>query len=476
MDKSQPPGEQASPARPDAFILAGSFLVVCRAPQYLQELTRRGLKVLVITPAAWREEALRALKEPDHPAHAVDEFAFIDGSVGQEGSYVPGAVAAARGWRETYRIVGAYAVGETQVEPTGLLADALGVPSPGLRASRACRSKYLQRWYLPEFSPASLIVTGGERAAVDADAVPYPAVVKPSGRHSSSGVETVEGPEALRALLETYPEQETVLIEEKIIGQEFSVESLVQNGEIVFASATRKDTTDSHAQTFVELAHTVPNDRPEADPALLDANRRMLAGLGFENGITHSEWRLDAVGRVHLMEVAARTPGDGLCVLYELATGRPLEPEIMRIALGEPASYPKPARVARQVYLEHVPGVLEDVTVLGHDLEPAWVGEGGLWPRIEPGAPGDPATLRAVLVHQDRGARLGPLRSSEDRVASFLIDAPTVAELDALEARVREAVTVHVRPEEQGGADAAGAHGTPVPRHPAEAAAAADRR
>jgi biotin carboxylase len=441
MDTLQP-----AEARPDAFVLTGSFLVVCRAPLYLSELARRGLKVLLVTPSAWREEALEAMRDPDHPASAIDDIAFVDGDVAVENSYLPGVVSAARRWRETHNVVGAYAVGETQVEPTGILADALGLPTPGLRATRACRSKYLQRWYLPEFSPLSLTVPGGERDAVDTAAVRYPAVVKPAGRHSSSGVETVDTPEELRARLGAYPPHETVLVEEKVTGQEYSVESLVQGGRVLFASATRKDTTDSHARTFVELSHTVPSDRPEHDATLLDANARMLEGLAFRDGIAHAEWRVDADGRPVLMEVAARTPGDGLCVLYELATGAPLEPEIMRIALGEPASYPAPTRVARQVYLEHRPGVLQDVTVDGFDVTPAWVGEGGLWPRIAPGAPDDAPTLRAVLVHKDRGAVLGELRSSEDRAVSFFIDAPTVAELDALEARVREALTVTVTP------------------------------
>ncbi|MFE9255786.1 ATP-grasp domain-containing protein [Streptomyces sp. NPDC006879] len=433
---------QPAEVRPDAFVLTGSFLVVCRAPLYLAELARRGLKILLITPSAWREEALAAAQDPEHPAHAIDEFAFVDGDVGRENSYVPGVISAARRWRERYRLVGAYAVGETQVEPTGLLADALGVPTPGLRATRACRSKYLQRWYLPEFSPASLIVSGEDRAGLDPQAVRYPAVVKPAGRHSSSGVETVDGPDALLAQLATYPEHETVLVEEKIAGQEYSVESLVQGGRIIFASATRKDTTDSHARTFVELSHTVPSDRPGDEAALLEANARLLAGLDFRDGIAHAEWRIDAEGRPFLMEVAARTPGDGLCVLYELATGAPLEPQIVKIALGEPAAYPAPVRVARQVYLEHAPGVLRDVTVEGFDTVPAWVGDGGLWPRIEPGAATEGPALRAVFVHKDRGAVLGELRSSEDRAVSFFIDAPTVAELDALEERVREAITV----------------------------------
>ncbi|WP_405456593.1 ATP-grasp domain-containing protein [Streptomyces sp. NBC_00101] len=436
--------------RPEAFVLAGSFLVVCRSPAYLAELSSRGLKVLLVTPAGSREEALAQAADPDHPASAITEFAFVDGDPGRDNSYLPGAVSAARGWREKYRLVGACAVGETQVEPTGLLADALGVPTPGLRATRVCRSKYLQRWYLPEFSPGVRIVAPEERDRLDASAVRYPAVLKPTGRHSSSGVETVEDADRLTALLAYYPAHETLLIEDRISGQEYSVESLVQGGTAVFAGVTRKDTTDSHTTGFVELSHTVPGDRPAHEQVLLDANARMLAALDFRDGVAHAEWRIDADGRPVLMEVAARTPGDGLCVLYELATGASLEREIIRIALGEPAHYPAPRRTARQVYLEHTPGVLRDVTVDGFDVAPAWVGERGLWPRVEPGAAGEPPTLRAVLVHQDRGAELGELRSSEDRAVSFLIDADDPEALDALEAEVRAAVTVHTGPDPDG--------------------------
>ncbi|GAA3723435.1 ATP-grasp domain-containing protein [Salinactinospora qingdaonensis] len=437
----------APSSRPDAFILSGSFLAVARAPLYLEELTRRGLRVLLITPSRWRDAALTAMHDTEHPAAAVHEVAFVEGEAGRESSYVADAVAAARRWRERYRIVGACAVGETQVEPTGLLADGLGLPSPGLRATRACRSKYLQRWYLPEFSPAALVIPPGERERVDLTHAGLPAVIKPSGGHSSSGVQTVNDADELRARLAEYPDHETVLVEERVRGQEFSVESLVQGGEVVFASVTRKETTDTGtATTFVELSHTVPNDHTALDATLLDANRRMLRALAFEDGVSHAEWRIDPEGRPVLMEVAARPPGDGICELFRLATGRSLEPEIIRVALGEPVAAPRFSRQARQIYLEHQPGLLRDVTVDWEGVQPQWVGSGDLWPRIGPAAPEDPASLRAVLVHREHGTELGALRSSDDRVASVFIDAPTVAQVDALERRVREAVAVHTDP------------------------------
>jgi hypothetical protein len=146
------------------------------------------------------------------------------------------------------------------------------------------------------------------------------------------------------------------------------------------------------------------------------------------------------------MEVAARTPGDGIMVLYRLATGRPMEPEILRIALGEAADYPAARRYARQVYVGHRPGTLVDVKVDWPGVEPRWVNDGNPWPDI-PALPADhPPALRAVLVYEARGAELGPIRSSDDRAVTFFIDAPTLAELDEIEERVRRAVTIHTTP------------------------------
>ncbi|MBT2402874.1 MULTISPECIES: acetyl-CoA carboxylase biotin carboxylase subunit family protein [unclassified Streptomyces] len=431
---------------PEAFILTGAFWVVCRNPRYLEELSARGLKILLITPESYREAAQSARKDPDHPASLIDEIAYVDGSLDQEGSFTPGFVAQARGWRGKYTVRGAYAVGETLVEQTGLLCDALGLRGPGLRATRVCRSKYLQRWYLEEFSPATLVVPPGGREDADLAVLAYPVVAKPATRHSSSGVVAVEDEAALRELLLGYPDHETLLIEQKVTGQEYSVESLVQHGEPVFTSVTRKETTESGAQTFVELAHSVPNASTEANGALLAANRRMLDALGFRDGIAHAEWRIGADGRPYLMEVAARTPGDGLLALYHLATGAPMEPEIVRIALGETASYPAPRRYTRQVYLEHEAGPLGDVTLDWPGVAPVWVGDGGMWPQTLPGAAEDPGALRALLVLKEAGAPLQPLTSSDDRAVTFLIDAPTPAELNALEQRVRAAVTLTTDP------------------------------
>jgi hypothetical protein len=449
MSERQQAGAERRPdgtARPRAFILTGLLSVVCRDPIYIDDLRRRDLKVLVITPACARRYAEAHRDDPSHPASAIDEVAFVDGSVESEGSFLPGVIEHAERWRKRYDVAGIYAVGETLVEPTGLVADYFDLPFPGLRAARACRSKYLQRWYLPDLSPASVLIPPGARGSVDDGPIRFPAVVKPATRHSSLGVQTVHDRAELAAQLHDYPAQETILVEQKITGQEYSVESLIQDGKALYASVTRKETTDVDSQYFVEMAHTVPAARGEEWDAVQRANDAMLDRLGVENGITHAEWRIDERGDARLIEVAARTPGDGIMVLYRLATGRPMEPEILKIALGEPADYPAARRYARQVYVGHQPGILDDVTVDWPGVEARWVNDGNPWPDIPALDADDPPALRAVLVYEARGTKLGPIRSSDNRAVTFVIDAPTIAELDEIEKRVRRAVTIHTSP------------------------------
>ena len=434
----------AGQARARAFILLGGFRVIMRNWLYLTELAARDLRVLVVTSEGWRGTAEQAMASGEWPASLIAETSFVEGEVGLEGAFTAGVIARVLSWRARYEIAGVFAVGEMFVEQTGIAADLLGLPSPGLRASRACRSKYLQRAYLPEWSPVVTIIPAEERYLTDLSGVRFPSVLKPAGRRASSGVRVVSDEADLQSALATYPAGETLLVEDYVAGPEYSVELLVKDGQIRFESLTRKSTTEGDGPFFVELSHTVPAPEDPANATLLAAGRAVTERLGFADGIAHAEFRLAADGRAVLMEIAARTPGDGLMPLYHLAAGRPLEPEVIRITLGEDVSYPPPARYSRQVYLPARTGTLRDVRVgfpeFADQQRPAWSAEGEAWPEIKPGNPDDPPSLRAVLVLKKRGDPVGPFTESDDRVVTYLIDARSMAELDELDAAVRGSI------------------------------------
>ena len=428
----------------EAFILIGGTGVLCRTPRYATELRSRGLDVLFVTPELWRPLVETSVQRPGHILRELAEITFVSGEMSVEGAFTADVIARAMAWRRTYDIRGVLPIGEILVEPAGLLADALGLPSPGLRATRVCRSKYLQRWYLPEISPAALLLPPGGRQLAGSWAGGFPAVLKPTGRFASSGVRAVDSPEALGTALAGYPPHESLLVEHRVSGQEYSVETLVQHGTVVFSSVTRKETTESGADTFVEMSHTQPEVGTPAERTLQDLQRRMLRQLDWRDGIVHAEWRVDGTGRGWLMEVAARPPGDAILPLYELATGRSLVPAMIDIALGEPATHPAPRRHARQVYLPQHPSVLRGVRHDWPDVACHWLTGGDPWPELAAGAPDDPPALRAVLVTKPVGATLAAPAHSDDRAVSILVDAPAPELLDRIETEAVRALTIEI--------------------------------
>ncbi len=346
------------------------------------------------------------------------------------------------------------------VTAAGILADRLEVPAVGLRASRASQDKALQRFLLEDESPRYVALTGGARGQWRRWRE-FPAVLKPVDRSGSSGVLRIGDRHELAAGLTTFPPEETVLIEELVAGTEFSVESLVQGGRVIFSGLTEKRLSNDPARPFVEAAHTVvgpddPTDRTE----LLDTNARVLRRLDVRDGMIHAEYRVRS-GRAYLIEINARPGGGSIPAAYGFATGSSLEDALIAICVGIETEYPTPKRWARQVYAPHPPGELIDVELDWPDVTPNWLAEqSSMVPTpkaIGPIHAEDPPTLRTVTVSVARRTRLGTLHSNDDRAVSYVIDAATRSELDELEKHVDWALRIVTRP------DAADGPNEPVP-------------
>jgi hypothetical protein len=427
----------------DAVVVLGA-LFGARYPNLVPAATARGLVVLGIdvpTPGKQRSEAARR-QYPEHPLAGIHELAWL---AGDEHERIVEQVLA---WRNGgYRIRGVLALGEDFVTAGGLVADLLDLASPGLRAARVCRDKLLQRRYLARWSPRSWLLAGPDRDARAAAWQDFPAVLKPTGREASSGVRRVDDPDQLRAALPDYVADEPLLLEQLVAGHEISVETLVQGGRVIYAEPTGKRTNERGGVYFVEMGHSVPDPALDAASraAALATNAEILARLSFQDGVAHAEYRITPEGRVYLMEVAARAAGDSILTLHQLATGAPMDEAMLAIALGEPASYPTPRRYARQVYLEHAPGVLLDVSVGDLDAELTWLPEKWMWPAVRPRAAADPPAVHMVVAGRARGAELVEIRQSADRSVMYVIDGATPAELNALEACCTGAIRLDVK-------------------------------
>jgi biotin carboxylase len=410
-------------------------LAVAWNQRFLDAARARDLAVLVVdAPSAHADELLEALAVAEvRLAPATDVAGIVDQSAE---------------WARRYHVTGVCSLREDFVEAAAVVADLLDLPSPGLRAARVCRNKYLQRRYLAPFGPASTLVEAGRRAD---GWTAFPAVVKPVGRSASSGVRLVADIAELRDCLTHYPPGETLLIEERVDGQEYSVESLSRDGAVRHLGVTQKRTTEQHSAFFVEMGHTTPPPGLSGDERaqLVATHAAVLDRLRMRTGIAHAEYRLTAAGRAVLMEVAVRPPGDSIMALHWLASGAPLEDAVVALAVGEDVSYPGYRRFARQVYLDHRPGVLADLAVTpGLGVSPTWFDPAQVRAQVAScGSATAPPTLRCVVGLKRPGTTLPPLRESGDRAAMFVVDAPTPDGLDDMEAACRQAITLRVHGE-----------------------------
>lgn len=432
-----PPGE---PALPEAFLFMGDLVVLARQGRLIEEAARRGLAPIAVVSEDTDMSRLDAVRaDADHPLSGLAEVVQVPDA--RIASVVPGVQPLLR----RYTVRGIISVGEVFVEPAGVLADCLGLPGAGSAASVICRNKLLQRTAAPRYAPRWQVVPVAERSSFTLPADAFPAVVKPAGRFYSSGVRQVTDQEQLGSALAQFGADEISLVESRVRGREFSVEALVQRGEVLWSGVTGKETNEHEGPYFTELSHTSPAAiEADEEAALVGANSEVLHRVGVRDGITHAEYRLTPEGEVVLMEVAVRLPGDAITFLWELATGQDVETVMVDLALGLPASYPPPRRRARQHFVDHPHGRLRDVSADGVPV--SWPGRDDRWPHLTPVSADATSRMHGVLVGRLPGDVLGPQLDSGHRSASVIVDAPLDEDIELVTKRAVALVSLDVEP------------------------------
>jgi biotin carboxylase len=106
---------------------------------------------------------------------------------------------------------------------------------------------------------------------------------------------------------------------------------------------------------------------PAIDRSLVDCVRRLVDVTGYRDGVLHSEWILVDGNRPHLIECAARLPGDSIDRLIDLAYGGRLTRDYLAVLEGE---RPEPAvghrRGAAIRFLTASPGTVHQIVGTEH--------------------------------------------------------------------------------------------------------------
>lgn len=218
-------------------------------------------------------------------------------------------------------------------------------------------------------SPHYVQVDGVDAVHAAIDRFGLPCVIKPSAFGGSLGVrlvrdraEAADAYEYVQAIIErtaaTFTVQNrSVQVEEFCtLADEVSVEVLTHTGhEAVLAVV---DKSLGEPPFFAEIGHRVPSrysDREDARDLALAA----CAALGLDRGLAHVEIRLEAGSAPQVIEVGARTGGDGILDQVERVYGfSPYELHLRSYLdrLDAPAPEAKPAGVAAIAMLKAPPG------------------------------------------------------------------------------------------------------------------------
>lgn len=219
------------------------------------------------------------------------------------------------------------------------VANQLGLPANLPESIVPCTNKYKMREALEQAGvavPMHCVFSPGERIVLP-QTMRFPIIVKPTDRSGSRGIMKLESLDGLEAAICESARQSfegRAIVEEFIDGPEYSCESVSFDGRHTVIAVTKKYTTG--APHFIETGHMEPSDLTQEQ---LTEVRRMipkaLDALGITNGISHSEFRMNAANEPRIIEIGARMGGD--CIgsdLVMLSTGRDFLRMAIDCALG----------------------------------------------------------------------------------------------------------------------------------------------
>lgn len=216
----------------------------------------------------------------------------------------------------------------------------LGKHANGEECDRVSTNKYLMREAFCRAgmpTPKHGRISSGDAAATVAANMTFPLIVKPVDRSGSRAINKVEEMEGLeRAVREACKVSFAgeAIIEEFIVGEEYSCECISYEGEHAMLALTRKYTSGS--PHFIEYGHDEPAGISEEESRLVrDAVFRGLDALGIRYGASHSEFFITPDRQVRIVEIGARMGGDFIgSDLVQLSTGYDYVRMVIDIACG----------------------------------------------------------------------------------------------------------------------------------------------
>jgi biotin carboxylase len=158
------------------------------------------------------------------------------------------------------------------------------------------------------------LVSDASEAYAFAEGVGFPLVAKPPAGAGAQATYRLDDLTALRGWLKAIPPHADApgLLEEFLVGEEHTFDSVTVGGETVFSSIADYQPTPLEVlrQPWIQWTVLLPRelDDPRYD-GIWEVGPAALRALGVRDALTHMEWFRRPDGSVAVSEVAARPPG-----------------------------------------------------------------------------------------------------------------------------------------------------------------------
>ncbi len=297
-------------------------------------------------------------------------------------------VAYASDFAAHHQVVGVFTAGTDFSHAVAVLAQALNVPGHKVAATVNATDKARMRATLQASGvpcPRFIELDGQLKDEAIMNAVTgltsgqnnFQLVVKPTDSMGARGVIRVNNSnELLSAVAVALPFSRTgkVLVEEFVSGPEFSIDSLVYDGEIHITGVA--DRHIFYPPYFIEMGHTLPSNFDSAKLArVIETFKEGVRALGLTHGAAKGDMKWGEEGALIgpvVGEIAARLSGGYMSgYSYPLSSGVNLTKEAIRLAIGERPTHLTPTKALHcaERALISIPGVVGSITEFEHVSE-----------------------------------------------------------------------------------------------------------
>jgi biotin carboxylase len=309
------------------------FATFFKGGDFMRECQAQGCNVILIT----REKMLHE----DWPRDVIDEIFAVPNDAPVE--LFLDLVSHIAKTRKPDRIV---ALEEFDVVIAALAREHLCMPGMSSSTAKTFRDKLSMSVkardvgiLVPDFAPT----INNDEIGAYLDRIPPPWLLKPRSDVSAIGIRKLESAEGVWAVIDELNKRESLrerasyhLLARFVPGAVFHVDSLVDQGKVVFASVNK------YGRPPLQVAHgggayvsqTIARDSADSKK-LSEINRRLIKAMKLDTSATHAEFiKSEADGEFYFLEIASRVGGAYIADVLEAASGINLWREWARLEVA----------------------------------------------------------------------------------------------------------------------------------------------